>query len=68
MYDAIKNLPAELRLYERQIPRVARALMPVWRARLYLPQARYLETDAGAEGDSSSSIGIGAATREEVRR
>lgn len=39
MYEAIKAVPRELRLYEEQIPSIARAVLPVWRKRLYLPRA-----------------------------
>lgn len=57
MFDAIKDLPAEVRLYERQIPRMARALIPMWRSRLYKPRARYLELDCG-ESDASCGESI----------
>lgn len=46
MHEAIKAIPRELRLYEEQIPSIARAVLPVWRNRLYLPRASCLHEDA----------------------
>jgi hypothetical protein len=45
MYDTICGIPKELKLYEDQIPRVLRAVLPVWRKRLYLPRAKFLSLD-----------------------
>ena len=44
MLDAIRGQPKEIKMYEAQIPRLLRAVLPVWRKRLYLPRgARFLE-------------------------
>jgi len=44
MFDAVRNQPKELRMYEAQIPRMLRALTPTIRKRLYLPRgARFLD-------------------------
>lgn len=44
MWDAIRGQPKEIQMYEAQIPRLLRAVLPVWRKRLYLPRgARFLE-------------------------
>lgn len=46
MYEAIKTIPKELRLYEEQIPSIARAVLPVWHKRLYLPKAGCLQLES----------------------
>ena len=44
MWDAIQGQPKEIKMYEQQIPRLLRVVLPVWRKRLYLPRgARFLE-------------------------
>ncbi|KAJ1441550.1 hypothetical protein B484DRAFT_322502 [Ochromonadaceae sp. CCMP2298] len=39
-HEAIASNPAEFRLYKSQIPRIAQALIPVWKSSLYLPRTR----------------------------
>jgi hypothetical protein len=43
MFDAIEALPTERRMFERQIPRIAQSLIPMWRKRLHNPRSRCLE-------------------------
>jgi len=46
MFDAVRDQPKELRMYEAQIPRMLRALTPTIRNRLYLPRgARFLDKE-----------------------
>jgi hypothetical protein len=42
MYDAVKDLPEELKIFKTQIPRVAQLTLPIWRSRLYNPKASCL--------------------------
>lgn len=42
MFDAIEGQPVERRLFEKQIPRIAQTLIPLWRKRLYMPRAKSL--------------------------
>ena len=43
--EAIQDDHKELSLFKEQIPRVAQALIPVWRKRLYLPKVVCLQGD-----------------------
>ena len=43
MYDAIRSNPTEMAMFNKQIPFVAQALIPIWRRRLYAPKAKWLE-------------------------
>ena len=45
MVEAIQDDHKELSLFKEQIPRVAQALIPVWRKRLYLPKVVCLQGD-----------------------
>jgi len=57
MTEAIKDLPEELHLFKVQIPRVAQALIPVWKKRLYSPKASCLEiTDVELMHESSNQL------------
>ena len=38
MYEAIKNKPNEIKLFKAQIPKIAQAMIPVWKKRLYNPK------------------------------
>lgn len=57
MTEAIKDIPEELQLFRAQIPRVAQALIPVWKKRLYSAKANCLEISAGefSSSDQQSS-------------
>ena len=45
MLDCVKDNREEALKYKQQIPKVARALIPVWRTRLYMPKAACLDLD-----------------------
>ena len=38
MYEAIKEKPEEIKIFNKQMPSVARALIPVWRSNFYTPR------------------------------
>ena len=43
MYEAIQMIPAERKMFEKQIPKIAQRLIPFWRGRLYAPRSKCLE-------------------------
>ena len=43
MFDAVRTSPAEMTKFNKQIPRVVQALIPLWRRRLYVPKAKWLD-------------------------
>ena len=46
MFDAVRGSPAEMSKFNKQIPRVVQALIPLWRRRLYSPRAKFLDPQA----------------------
>lgn len=42
MMEAIKDTPAEVKLFKKEIPRIACSLIPVWRRQLYAPITKCL--------------------------
>lgn len=42
MYEAIKNKPNEIKIFKAQIPKIAQAMIPVWKKRLYNPKTECL--------------------------
>ena len=43
MFEAIKDQPEEVKLFNQQIPAFARKLIPFWRKKLYLSKSRALD-------------------------
>ena len=43
MYDAVRSSQEEMFKFNKQIPMVVQALIPLWRRRLYAPRAKWLE-------------------------
>lgn len=43
MAEAIQETPKEMKLFQSQIPKVARLLIPVWRNRFYNPRTACLQ-------------------------
>jgi hypothetical protein len=43
MLEAIKDDPIEMKLFQEQIPPVARALVPLWRSQFYSPRTSCLD-------------------------
>jgi hypothetical protein len=51
--EAIASNPSEVRLYKSHIPRIAQALIPVWKSSFYLPRTRCFSLEKSREtGDS----------------
>jgi hypothetical protein len=43
MIEAIREKPNEMQLFRAQIPKVAQAMLPVWKRQLYLPRTKCFE-------------------------
>jgi hypothetical protein len=43
MFEAIKDKPQEMKIFNNQMPSVARALIPVWRSNFYSPRTSCFE-------------------------
>ena len=40
MCDAIQHDHVESKLFKKQIPKIARSVLPLWRKRLYIPRTK----------------------------
>lgn len=46
MAEAIKDDPREWDFFQKQIPQVARVLIPIWKTRLYQPKTQCLDVNS----------------------